>query len=88
MDLKQQLDATIGQTPASSIDIDATMSRMRRRMWTVRGTAAAATAGVVAAGAMLAWPVLAPNPAKTPAGQARGAAFTWDAGISPSLQGF
>ncbi len=59
MDIKEQLDATIGQPPSSPIDIDATMTRMRRRMWTVRGTAAATTVGLVAAGAMLAWPMLA-----------------------------
>jgi hypothetical protein len=58
MDLKQQLDATIGQPPVSSIDIDATVTKMRRRMWTVRGTAATATVGVLTAGAMLAWPML------------------------------
>jgi hypothetical protein len=68
MDIKEQLDATIGQTPLSSIDIDATMAKMRRRIWTVRSTAAATTVGLVAAGAMLAWPMLAktPPPSSTP----------------------
>ncbi|GIH09738.1 hypothetical protein Rhe02_78050 [Rhizocola hellebori] len=72
MDLKEQFDATIGHTPATSIDVDATMTRMRRRMWTVRGTAAAMTVGLAAAGAMLAWPMLANTQQPSPnSGQQR-----------------
>lgn len=88
MDIKEQLDATIGQTPVSSIDLDATISRMRRRMWTVRGTAAAATAGVVAAGAMLAWPTLAPIPATTQPPSAAGERThaLWPAASAPPTE--
>jgi hypothetical protein len=67
MDIKQQLDATIGQAPSTSIDIDATIRRMHRRVWTVR-SAVAATAAGVAAGLVLAVPILAndPRPPQTP----------------------
>lgn len=61
------MDATIGTPPVSPIDIDETMGRMRRRLWTIRSTAAAATVGVVAAGVMFAWPTLRPAPAPSTA---------------------
>ncbi len=66
MDIKEQFDATIGHTPSTSIDIDATMAKMRRRMWMIRNTAAATAVGLVAAGAMLAWPMLGKTQPSTP----------------------